>query len=100
MLVRWLRWLVVGGGQDRLGITHETSLQGLVLPARRKQGCELVLLFSHGLSFFETAVSKSWLHLLIGNGQWDQQLDTCTTRENSEVTHTLGTPRRVAQLFI
>ena len=49
----WLRWLVVGGDQDRLGVSHEASLQGLVLPTRRKQRRELVLLLSHGLWPFE-----------------------------------------------
>ena len=44
-----------------LGSAHETSLQGLVLPTRRKQRRELVLLFGHWSFLSETVVSRSWL---------------------------------------
>jgi hypothetical protein len=36
--------------QDGLGIRHEASLQGFILPAGGKEFSEFVSFFSHGLS--------------------------------------------------
>ena len=44
-------------GQDRLGIGHETGRQGVILPARRKQGRELVLLFSQHTAWWYVVLS-------------------------------------------
>ena len=48
--IQAIRKIEAALGQGRLGLAHDASLQGFLLPACGKQGFELVLLLSHGLS--------------------------------------------------
>ena len=43
--------------KHRLGITHEALLQGVILPAGRKQFSQLITFFSHRVDSFQLIIS-------------------------------------------